>query len=177
MLTKNGGVKLTLSAATVTLIFVAGCSRPLPPASTTEVSPPTDLRTPTPLQEKERPAAASDVTGLSPESLTKSFPEVKAKEELFRVTMVKTGRFRFCLMGTKPAKDRFVFQALVVRRGAVHRIDYVTAVPPGQTEINTCATMLTDEEQVREGEVVTVESILKTAGPLHLTLKIVELRR
>lgn len=163
--------------AGLALLLIVGCARVGPtPEHAGSGRPEAERGTPAPEPGPIRQTVEERKSDPPPRAeLEKTFPEVSPKQELFRVAMQKSGHFKFCLTGTKPARDRFVFQALVVRHGAVYRIDYVTAVPPGQTEINTCATMLKDEELVRQGEVVTIESILKTAGPLQLTLKIVEL--
>lgn len=102
----------------------------------------------------------------------KAFPSIAEKQELFRVTMPRNGRFRFCLTGTKPQAERFVFQALVTRGRDVYRVDYVTAAPTGQPKVESCATMKQDEPELKAGETVRIESILKTAGPVTLTLKV-----
>lgn len=106
----------------------------------------------------------------APAPQTATFQRVTKDQVLFQTKVPSAGRWKFCLKGTKPAKDRFVFHALVDRAGVTHRVDYVTAAPPDATNISACATQLKDEQPLAAGELVRVVSIWDTAGPVTLTL-------
>jgi hypothetical protein len=106
----------------------------------------------------------------APAPAPKTFPSIAKGQVLFRMKVPEAGRWKFCLRGTKPPKDSFIFHALVAKADGLYRVDRVRGTAPADTAIDACAAMEASEVPLTAGSDVSIEAILPTAGPVTLTL-------
>jgi len=174
----------------VVALALGGCSRspPNPPPRTRLADPPgpsasaprADLSLPSgggapapkpPTPGRTVPASAKAPPAAPPAQGPKTFSNLGREADLFTFRVTAPGLWAFCLDGTKPEGQFFIFHAAKLRPdGAVDRnLDRFTGPPrPGGGE-RACVRMLPEEADLAAGDTVVVRNIVPVDGPLVLT--------